>query len=515
LAPAQASVPVIRRWLPVAVALVIACAAIAAVWALTRPVSYTATGIVLIDGSPQGSAEVALTRPQIEARHLDFETRAVRQAVTAQLGPDFGSISTSIDLDQAIVTLEVTSSEPELAVSAVRAVVGESAARSQADQVAELERELAQAQALFAVNDRLLNERVAELDLLRSLDQLDQAAAVERMMWHTSNRRTAQDQRGAALEADIALATGRGVVIDLPDSATENRPNAALYGAGGGVLAAAVAAIAISGLARPGRRLEAVDDLDAVTDLPVLATVPHFARRFSRRDTSLVVGRADAGAEAEAFRFARTAVGLAAASRGAQTIAITSPEPNSGKTVVTANLAAALAGGGTSTLVVDGDVLSSATAEALGLQGGANSLPYILAGRDVGLPITTVGLPSGATVDFLGRTDIAPWSAPRPELTTSDVGGLLAASTTDYDTTLVDCPPVLAVADSVPLCAAADATIVVARVGSTTLRELAETLDRLRRAGVSVLGIIATRVPDSDAVATYDLTSAYRPEDRS
>ena|GEM_PF-3494898 len=506
---------VVRRWLPLALAGVLLSASAAAFWASSRPVTYTATAIVRIDGSPQGSAEVALTRPQLEARRLDFEAADARRTVESALGvSSLGAVSASLDLDNALVTLAVTSDSAAIAVAGAGGLVEEVATRSRADQIRELQRELEQNRVLFEENDQLLSVRVAELDRLRGAGLDDEAAALERLMWHTSNRRTFRDQQIAALEADIALATGRVVIVDIPSAATENRADLLAYAIGGAAVGIAVGAILLSQLARPGRRLHSIEELAEITDLPLLATIPRLPKAHSSRASSMVAGQPTAPQAAEAFRFARTAVGIAAAGRRARIIAVTSAEPEVGKTVVTANLAAAGASGGAKVLVVDGDLLSSTSAEALGLHAAVNTLPHVLAERDIGWPISTVDLASGVGVDLMARTDLAAFTEQRPEIASSDVRRLFDASTSDYDMTLVDCPPVLAVADSIPLSVAADAAVIVVRLGRTRHRELAETLERLDRADAAVLGIIATHVPDADSLATYDLTSAQPAQDQ-
>jgi MinD-like ATPase involved in chromosome partitioning or flagellar assembly len=59
---------------------------------------------------------------------------------------------------------------------------------------------------------------------------------------------------------------------------------------------------------------------------------------------------------------------------------------------------------------------------------------------------------------------------------------------------LLDLPPLSASADALALARYADAVVVVASVGLTTIDETAETIQRLRRAGSNVIGTVISQV---------------------
>ncbi|MFT7645573.1 MAG: Mrp family chromosome partitioning ATPase [Candidatus Poriferisodalaceae bacterium] len=64
--------------------------------------------------------------------------------------------------------------------------------------------------------------------------------------------------------------------------------------------------------------------------------------------------------------------------------------------------------------------------------------------------------------------------------------------TDTHQTVIIHSPPAIVVSAAVATAAAADFTIVVARLGEVRRRDLVRTIEQLRQAGANVLGIIAT-----------------------
>jgi Mrp family chromosome partitioning ATPase len=75
---------------------------------------------------------------------------------------------------------------------------------------------------------------------------------------------------------------------------------------------------------------------------------------------------------------------------------------------------------------------------------------------------------------------------------------------------IIDTPPLLAVADALPLLGSVDATIVVARIGATNrsaARRVREIIDRIP--GASLLGVVANDVAESEFAGGYYGYGAY------
>jgi Mrp family chromosome partitioning ATPase len=98
-----------------------------------------------------------------------------------------------------------------------------------------------------------------------------------------------------------------------------------------------------------------VDDpgIESVMGLPLLGTVPRIEG-----------GRCEPRSpEAEIIRHLRTKVLLSSTDGRLRSLLITSPQPQEGKTVVIANLAVAMAGGGARVVLVDADLRAPALHE--------------------------------------------------------------------------------------------------------------------------------------------------------
>ena len=66
-----------------------------------------------------------------------------------------------------------------------------------------------------------------------------------------------------------------------------------------------------------------------------------------------------------------------------------------------------------------------------------------------------------------------------------------------WDTVVVDCPPVLAVSDAMVLARAADATVIIVRMGKTTKRDLDKALTQLEQNEVNIAGLVVTHARDN------------------
>jgi succinoglycan biosynthesis transport protein ExoP len=229
-------------------------------------------------------------------------------------------------------------------------------------------------------------------------------------------------------------------------------------------------------------------DLDAAASLgaPILARIaddPHAAKR------PLVVMSDDLSGSAEGYRRLRTNLRALSAERHVRSLVVASPLPSEGKTLIAANLGMAFAQAGQRVVLVDADLRRPTLATMLGVTSD-KGLTRVLRGE---LSVEAA-LRRHATlpVEILA-------SGPQPsnpsELLESDAfTSLLAALTDRADVVILDSPALLPVTDAAILARAASGVIVVARVGSTSLDELATATEALRAVDADVLGIVLNRV---------------------
>ncbi|AOH53629.1 hypothetical protein ABE28_004645 [Peribacillus muralis] len=165
----------------------------------------------------------------------------------------------------------------------------------------------------------------------------------------------------------------------------------------------------------------------------------------------------------EDFRVIRTNIDYSRIDSQYKSIMITSPEPNSGKSVVSANLAVVFAQQGKSTLLIDGDLRKSSV-QYFFPEVRSAGLTALLTGRislEEAIEETEVKnlfvLPAG----FISTN-------PAELLSSKKMKELFKRLLTMYEQIIIDTPPILAVADAQIISSLVDGTILVFRSGYTS-----------------------------------------------
>jgi capsular exopolysaccharide synthesis family protein len=196
---------------------------------------------------------------------------------------------------------------------------------------------------------------------------------------------------------------------------------------------------------------------------------------------------------AEAFRTLATSVRFSAVGHDLHTVIVTSAERAEGKSTIAANLAVALAEMSQKVILVSADLRAPVQGEIFGLDESSKGLTSVLLGdAPLASCLQVVTLESGRTLYLLP-------SGPEPAnphvlLSSDQMVALLSSLTeTGADFVLIDCPPVLAVGDTLALAHMVDGILVVASAGVTWRKAFAETLERLRKVGGVVDGVVLNR----------------------
>lgn len=171
------------------------------------------------------------------------------------------------------------------------------------------------------------------------------------------------------------------------------------------------------------------------------------------------------------------------------TLAITSSIPGEGKSTVSANLAAAFAGLGVSTILVDADLRKPNAHRLFGLANNVG-LTSILRGRTT-LEAAAVRIGTNLTVLPAGPATLAP-----SETLLLGLPELLERLRSAYDLVLLDCPPVLGLADSSSVAKLSDGVLLVVHAGATDRQKIQATLRQLRGVAARVQGIILNKVSE-------------------
>ncbi len=300
-------------------------------------------------------------------------------------------------------------------------------------------------------------------------------------------------------EAQISEAVEEGnvQVVDparpptIPSGTAGNRIHPLLYFLLGGLLGFVGAVVQ----ERLDNRVRTIQDVRKASGTEVLGLIPDL--RDHTGGARSVIG-INGSAAAESFRMLRTNVRFVRA-EPVEVLVVTSAGPGEGKSMISANLAMALAQEGKSVLLVDADLRRPVqhTLFDVDRRPGLSDLLVGKAGRDAvresarGIHVITAGTPVPNPAELTGSSAFS-----------SFVDGVRER----YDVVVIDTPPVLAVSDTSVIAPLVDGVILVARANQTPGGALASAAQQLRRARSSVLGVVMN---DSDPHARTGYGGSY------
>lgn len=225
--------------------------------------------------------------------------------------------------------------------------------------------------------------------------------------------------------------------------------------------------------------------------LQILGVVPvvEQGRRASAEKVANVV---------EAFRSLRMNVRYACMPSQKVTLAITSPGPGDGKSLVASNLALSFAEGGWRTVLVDADLRRGFLNETFELPATPGLIEY-LEGTS---PLDDVLNPT----HHANLTVIAGGTRHRraPELlATPRMQELVATLARSFDAIIIDTPPLGAGTDAYAIATATTHVAIVLRGGMTDVKMAKAKMETLDRLPVSVIGAILNGVQTDDGIYQY------------
>jgi capsular exopolysaccharide synthesis family protein len=228
-------------------------------------------------------------------------------------------------------------------------------------------------------------------------------------------------------------------------------------------------------------RLHSADEIREAAGLPLLASVPR--RRGARRRERIVRPYTP---DAEAYQRLASNVAAAASTTGARRIVVTSASAGEGKSTVAANMATALAR--TKRVALVSADLRLPTLHEFFTCDAAASLNDLLEGR---VTAPDVAASPQRNLDIYASRPTT--GHPAQELQSPAMRQLLDQLGETHDVVILDAPPILPVADTLPLAAAADATILVVHEGATTGAALHHTTEQLVQVGTRLLGVVVNQ----------------------
>ncbi len=282
-------------------------------------------------------------------------------------------------------------------------------------------------------------------------------------------------------EAQIAEAVEAGDVqivapAEVPDQPSGNtgRPTSPLLGLLAGLVFGFAGVVMVE---RLDPRIRSLAEARQWAGAEILGMVPLFKSDVGDRPVISLEASAS-----EAFRMLRTNLRFSRA-EALTCIAVSSPGPGDGKSVVSANLAVALASDGLKVLLVDADLRRPVQHDVFS-QSRLPGLSDLLIGQDFRDVVKTT--PEGVWLVTAGN----PVPNPAELVGSSAFRDFLSKASHDFDMVIVDTPPVLAVADTSAITPMTEGVIVVVRQQRTHREALGAAVEQVRRSRSSVLGIV-------------------------
>jgi capsular exopolysaccharide synthesis family protein len=357
-------------------------------------------------------------------------------------------------------------------------------------------------------SQRSLQDQIRSL--ARSLDGVQRQAA-------TSSGSRQQDilrTRAASLTTQIGIlqqkladltpdqdASPGQIIQDAVLPTAPSRPNYKLNGVLG-VLVGLMLGIGVVLLREyVGDRIRGVKDLESYVGAPVLSAIPSIRIRGLASARLVTVERPDSLA-AEAFRHLRANFLVAAGSRTAQTVLITSALEEEGKTFTAANLGVVLARSGNSVILLSADLRRPQLEQVFGISapaGLADALEHEAQMNNGATPSDEMWsvLPNLTVIPVGNAPDY-----PAELLSSSEMSVFIQQLRGLADYVLIDAAPLLPVADAATMAAACDAVLIVVDAQSTTRARVSEARRQLDRIHAPLLGAVLVNA-QSNGVTPY------------
>lgn len=192
---------------------------------------------------------------------------------------------------------------------------------------------------------------------------------------------------------------------------------------------------------------------------------------------------------AESFRTLRTNLYSSAAESPVNVLLITSVGPQDGKSVVASNLGVVIAQAGGSVLIVDGDLRNPTMHKMFNLDNSQGLTSLLLQDLD---------LKEAAQSTEIDGVWVVP-SGPIPPnpselLVSQKMKTFLEKVSLQYDTVILDAPPVIAVTDASVLAPLVDGVVLVVKAGSSRIDMVKEAKQQLEKVNARIIGVVLNEV---------------------
>ena len=229
------------------------------------------------------------------------------------------------------------------------------------------------------------------------------------------------------------------------------------------------------------------DDVTAVLGLDTLSQVS----KFNNRQDELVVISQPRSPVVEDFHNLSTKIRYLSKANPLKTILVTSPGIGEGKSIVVANLSTVMAQSGLKVIAVDADIRKPRLHELFKLNENHTGLAGFLQEGSLDGKVQATSIEG---LSILSSGDL-PEINPAILLSSQRTQDLLMQLVGQADVVLVDCPPVLAVADGEILSRMVDGVLLVIQSERTYKNAARHAVINLQQMGANLLGVVLNAVP--------------------
>jgi capsular exopolysaccharide synthesis family protein len=487
-------------------------------YSVVQTPTYTAKAEVLVQ-APMGFSNTNLRLDQVIS--LDTEARLVRSAPIAETAK--ATLGSPLSITQLLkhVSVQTTPETFVLDITYWDQKPSQAALGANAFAKAYLDYKRQHALDEVAQQRESIETQIADLrGQEREQNQILQSSSPGSVDYR--NAQDALDRMGVQLAvlasqlADIPSIIDPGeVILPATPPASPSSPKYPLNAAVGLFFGLFLGVVAAFLLDRSDDRVYSRADLQGWIPVPVLASIPHVKGRGRQRSVQLVVDLEPRSPVAEAYRTVRSNVLSMARRRDLKVLAVLSPMQREGKSMTSANLAAALGQTDKRVLVLSADIRKPRIHEYFGVSN-EQGLSEVLEGE---LP-----LKDSVQASRAGNVWVLPGGRvperPAELLQSPAMADVVEEVRRRFDFVILDCPPLLGLADCLAVLPLVDAVLLVVQAGQTRGGAILETRDLLERVGASVDAAILNDVrvsrgrPGHHGYGYYLTSTAYtRPEE--
>lgn len=516
-----------RKWWIVFSAFVVT--AVVATYSYLATPQYVSTGLIRVITANSLGINANPNIPFTERLMNTYRLIVTSDATLGELQNQFGleddpTIRVDIIPRSELMEIQVEVPDPEaaqaVAVAAIELLINQSNPQQEdaesesplsalSQQIETVETEITEARVEY---ERLSDEESSESNQLAKVNQL-----IEEKESIRANLRSIYE----SLQADNLLKINSIRVIEsptLPDQPAKPRHTLNLiFGLMLGLMAGTAMVFVVENL---DTTLHTTEQIEAITNLSTVGRIPSCGRM---RRPRLMLEK-EYQAQIEAFRRLRINIAASHTEPGCQTLLVTSPAPDEGKSTIVANLAVAIAQSGRKVAVIDCDIHRPTIHDIFNLSNHAGvtniltgrielpealqrtefaQLRVITSGPQLPNPKEFVGSPQMEGNELFGRLRQGAelLGSPQMEYTLQELRE-------EFDVILLDTPALLSLADAAVLVPLVDHVLIVVARERATRSSLQAVYQQLVNVRAKSIGVVINRAENAVQTSPYYLDNA-------